>query len=454
MGSIIKVITGNLDESDAQNYDAAITSLIDSQNKTNSVVLEQTTLLQESITKFNSSIYKLAHNQVVLESRIMQIQQAFKEARSNNLQDFHYFLIQMIFTQIMQSFQTIYDQLEKIESAISFSKTNTFHNSIVEPNELLTEMSRIAKILVDNSRFPFEPILKNILLLESVISIKSYSNQNRINFVLEVPIVEKEIYNYFRLYPLPVFHENQLRLIIPQNFYLILNENNYATSSQRCHEILDNNFLCQENTLQIQDNPPCEIQLINYANDASACKSTSVTLSKTKVQKLEKDYWIVIATKRTILKRNCFGNKDNFRIFGSYVIKMVKNCEVEIDGNFLKIYDSYRTSVYPSIPEINIPGDIKLKIENLTFNPLKLDNIDIGEIKRIYHALEGQRTRLNNPVGATLHFNNISIWTIVLYVIVICAVAYVIGVCRQKLKAKNIRQDEPARTPRAMDIQL
>ena len=54
-----------------------------------------------------------------------------------------YVITSSFLIEALASLQTIYDILEKIEIAITFSKLNTFHNSIVDPKELLNSIEAI-----------------------------------------------------------------------------------------------------------------------------------------------------------------------------------------------------------------------------------------------------------------------------------------------------------------------
>lgn len=145
----------------------------------------------------------------------------------------------MVINDITKEFQIIYEILERIETAITFSKINTFHNSIVNPNELFSQLLSISKI-IKTIRLLFEPEIKNLIHFERAIEIKSYSKENKIVFIIEIPLVEKEKYDYFHLYPLPIQRNNTFKIFIPMSKYLIMNEKNFAFLDQPCKEINSN----------------------------------------------------------------------------------------------------------------------------------------------------------------------------------------------------------------------
>lgn len=64
LGSVIKVITGNLDQQDPQNYDKAIATLTHNQKELKTLNNQQITLLKESINKFKNITQSLSQNQI------------------------------------------------------------------------------------------------------------------------------------------------------------------------------------------------------------------------------------------------------------------------------------------------------------------------------------------------------------------------------------------------------
>lgn len=76
--------------------------------------------------------------------------------------------------------------------------------------------------------------------MDKVIQIKSYSKDNKIIFILEVPTVEIESYNYYHLYSFQIKHGNNFKTIIPQSKYLIQNERKYALFNEHCKEMRNN----------------------------------------------------------------------------------------------------------------------------------------------------------------------------------------------------------------------
>lgn len=442
LGSIIKAITGNLDQEDARKYNEAIETLSNNQFKIKTLIKGQITLLQSSIEKFKNNTNILIHNQGVLESRIMQLEKIIKIKEHVDI-ELASFYLQILLFQIITAFQAIYDVLEKIEVAITFAKLNTFHNSIIDPNDLVSDISLIGDQL-KNNKLPFEPILENILMIEKIMEIKSYSKGNQIIFIIEIPIVENQNYNYYHLYPLPTPTSNSFKAIIPQSKFLLSNEQSYALTNIGCQEITPDEFLCQQiNPTRLKMDSPCEVQILNYANNLTNCKRVPFLLKDAKVQKVEKNQWIIISPINVVAVQKCGKYKDNVPLNGTYLIELNDQCEVRINDNILKTVRNVDPNSNPfRIPRLDFAIN-KISDSDLDLKPLEIDSLNLDEFKNIQTALETQRKNLDKINSAPIRFHSVSAYTILLYAF-ICLTIFVIICyrCLQKYKMPKVQSEQ------------
>lgn len=441
LGSIIKVITGNLDYSDAEKFDKAIDTLSDNQVKIKTLVNEQITLLQKSIKAFNESTQILANNQEVLKSRILQIENILKNIDTRNIETYQFFLIQTTFSQIITAFKIIYDVLERIEVAITFSKINVLHNSIIEPNELLLEIKTIEKHIQGN-KLPFEPTLDNILYFEKTIEIKSFSKDNKIMFVLEIPIVEKWNYNYYHLFPLPTRKGKLFRAILPKAKYLILNENEYSLFDTKCEDISKETFMCYEaNPVKINTEAPCEIHMLKFTMNTTTCQGYTVEIKQTKIQKLEQNKWAIIAPETAVAVQKCDSDEENIPLQGTYVLELNSRCTVKIGETDLKTYQDFNT-VYRNIelPNLDLMNN-EIMDSNISFNVLKLDAINLDDIKYVNHALDIEKEYVHNISKDYTNPFHVNAWIIIIYVILIILFLYFLyRIVSNKYKTRSVQQ--------------
>lgn len=194
-----------------------------------------------------------------------------------------------VLAQITTEYQSIVQSLENLENAITYSKLNVLHNSIIKPSDLLNEIKNISQFIHTGHKLPFEPKLENLLLFEKMTTMKSYSKLNQIIFIIEVPLVENENYSYFKLFSLPIPKDSTFQSILPLSKYLILNGRRFATMDEPCDVVTETTHICKElNPSIIDASSPCELKLMNVEQNLSNCEFIQVTLTKTKFEKLSK----------------------------------------------------------------------------------------------------------------------------------------------------------------------
>lgn len=418
LGSIIKTITGNLDQNDAYRYDNAISKLSKNDQKIKSLINEQITLVKSTIRNFDNQINNVSANQKILNSRISRLEKLIVETKRNETNHYKYFLTYITLNQVLTEIQIIYNILEKLETAITFSKLNTFHNSIINPNLLLKEIKSINKHLKLN-KLPLKPEIDNIILYEKIITVKSYSKRNIIVFILELPIIDKNVYNYYHMYSLPVFNQNKFEIIIPNNKYVIINNEYYATFNQPCKIIQNQEYLCEISNLnQLKSfNLPCEIQLLQYSKNVSNCLKTPVDFGDLKIQKVENNKYIIVLNHAKIVIKNCKGSTDKFLLNGTNLIELNNECSLQIDGTLIQNFENDLRNEFieitlPKLNFINISND-----EIKGIKPIKLNSINLDETKNVLQRLETERKNLNQ-IEPIVHFHTISFWTILTYIII------------------------------------
>lgn len=425
LGSIIKSITGNLDHYDAERYDDAIATLTNNQGKLKIILKDQISLLQTSIKNFQENVKTLQHNQVVLKSRILQLEQVIKSTTLSGLRDFDYFLLEVVLSQITNSMQIIYDTFEKIEVATTFAKLNVFHNSIVDSRTLINEINEISKN-ISNIKFPFESKLEDVRLIEKTIRTHTYFKNGNAIFTLEIPVVENKKYDYFRLHPLPVrSNSNQFKVIIPNSKFLILNEKHYANFNEACLEMKPQEYLCEDlprRKITSKDDP-CEIQLLRYSKSIHNCHPIPAIVQEIQVKKINMNEYLTVIPNVTVATQRCRKSKSNIPLNGTYLIEIDDICEIEIQNIILK---TFKTNSRPNFGIFNMPSielpDAKPKLKKLN---LYLPNQE-GH-KFVLDQLDEDSKRINQILEKPIQLKSISIFTIFLYVVLtVLATIYVV----------------------------
>lgn len=255
LGSLIKFVTGNLDSDDAIKYNDAIKNLSNQQNGLKLLMKEQIKLTTTAIDKFNSSIRKLASNQMVLQERIFQIEYIINATNVYKTKSEHKLIIISIYFQLITALNNIKDILEELEETITFGGMKVMHQSILSPEELIEELLEIKPTLT-TTKFPVPLEKENYPEFQKLIHIKMFIQNSKIHFILEIPIVELIDYNYYHLYSCPIQKNSVYSTIIPQAKFLLINEQSYALNNQECIEINSNQYMCEFDTNPIEENSP------------------------------------------------------------------------------------------------------------------------------------------------------------------------------------------------------
>jgi len=95
------------------------------------------------------------------------------------------------------------------------------------------------------------------------ITVESYIFNNKVNFLLRMPITFPAKLNYYQF----LFSSNtcteSLKVILPKRKYLLKNKLHYSYRNTECTKIKDQYYVCDKMELQTLDvNSSCEVQLL------------------------------------------------------------------------------------------------------------------------------------------------------------------------------------------------
>lgn len=420
VGSIFKSITGNLDASDGERYEQLIKELQNNQNKLKSNILKENAISINLIEQFNNTIHKISSNEQLLESKLNQIglivqKGTFKE-NANYIKD--------TLNQIINLYEIIDSILQDIENAITFSKLKILHPSIIKTESLYFELRKIQK-LVSAKSMPLDVTLTNTLLYEKLIKVESFILNNKITFLIRIPITHQSYFDYYHLYSIPIYKQEQFKAIVPKNKFLIKNKLHFAYRSTECQEIQENRYICDKMDLaEITTESPCAVQLLEASNRLQSCQQIKVQISKLISNQLDlSSKWIIIIPREEIIKLECFSQEEHIKLFGTYIAEIPKNCKLVSTNNQEMIVNNLHTEPTENqpilFPDLNQEPKL-LPTLNLSVH---LEDLKLDELQRIRsHILENQLDL--TPFSEIKPFP--SIWTIIIYLIIITVIGYLL----------------------------
>ncbi|EEZ99860.1 Envelope fusion protein-like Protein [Tribolium castaneum] len=329
------------------------------------------------------------------------------------------------FLKIITFSEEILRILENLETAVSFAKLKTLHNSIIIPEDLLHEL-KIVKENLNYKNFAFEPRKKNILLYEGIIEIKAYQKDKKLSFIFEVPLTELQNYHYYQLYPFPICsNPKSCQVIIPSHKFLFLNEYYFTLTNEKCNEVKPGDYICNlPQTKKISQDAPCEIQLLKFTQKYQDCQILHIQINDLQIQKVDKNQWIGIFPTEQPVTSICNQDEESLSIKGSYVIVVPDGCKLQMNSTTLQTYQNPDFPKIPiQLPKIEISEMDSRKENFLHLEPLELKKIDLNNLQPVYHQMQQIEETLRREDDEPISYNT-NIWTILIYVLLLAVALY------------------------------
>lgn len=429
LGGIIKSISGNLDNEDAIRYDKAIQELIKNQDKLKEVSIKQISLVTKAIDKFEKTIKTIQNNQILLEKRLSRLEQEITRRSKLNI----------LLNQMILLVNIINENLDIITNALTFARKGVYHPSIVPPDDLMNEMKNIK--INEDLKLPVKPENDNLHAIESILKVKAFSKGSVITFIVRIPLVKKEFYHYYHVYPLPTqVNQTWFKQINPSKPYVAISDNSYVMMREKCQELQNNEFICEHNEeRRINQDTACEIQLLSYSNHYESCMPELIEINEVKVEKLEFNRWILVLPKPMKIVKQCKNLKEFELLEGTALAEIQSNeCNIKINEINLKIFENENTKVIlPSLPELK--EDMN---RSRVYRKLEAGNKD-EEIQGIQENFQDLQKEIEEINQVEFHERPITIYDI-LIIIILCLVA--VSVALKYGRRKNKRKQPEKKT--------
>lgn len=202
---------------------------------------------------------------------------------------------------------TVNEILDNLENAIMFAHLNVLHPSIITIDQLKILIESIPNLL---------PNFNNIQSYYSIASSQLYYKNDKIIISIHFPIIEKDEYNYFKLFPIP---KNNL-IIVPKKPFLLINPSKEYFMDEECPQVEDM-YICRPEDLTSSEN--CIVKLIK--NQQHECKLSPVILRNPIIETINSGHLIVVPTNRTSIQKIC-KNSGFLNIDQPSLITISENC--------------------------------------------------------------------------------------------------------------------------------
>lgn len=376
-------------------------------------------IVKSTINNFNSTIYKLNQNEIKLNTQINNLNEIFSQITKTENSLLYTSKLNNLLNIIEGSLLSISNLLDTTLSSILFSKLNILHPSVISPLSLYNELSKHSNYMNKKLDFPVPLSIRNIHSIIDVSRLSSYYYNNKVIFVLLVPLITADRFMVYKTLPLPTPHDDSFKtfaLIQPSSSYIALSDDrmHYAMldTLDKCRIIDSNYSICELTTLySCLSSPNCESKILTEVTLSlpSECNAKIVYGQIDIWQKLRNNKWIFVQSVPNKLTIRCDDNIVDHSIIGTGIVKLASNCIGYSKTIQLNPSNSYVFLMKSSL-DINFDITVDDCCKRDTFNkslpyltPISLSKINLDTLKYTDHQLNNLEQELNN-VEKESHF--------------------------------------------------
>lgn len=259
LGTVLKAITGNLDNNDKEAYDKILNGLDKRYSKQYSIV-------NQLIAHYNNTLQTIRSNNDQIRTKFAEIKSIINpfDGQIALYADFVYHL--------HTSMTLILNTMSEIETSITFCKLGVLHPSIISTHVLEEELSKLSLNLTDT------------LTYESLIKVQCHIRSNKIVYFLTLPVYQNVIYHLYYLYPTPWYVDGSYTTIVPKFKYLLKgrSKDSIIPLTDRC--LLNEMFYCDIKLLS-QAAARCERNILSNGSP-SICQFTKLDINTNYVSRI------------------------------------------------------------------------------------------------------------------------------------------------------------------------
>lgn len=465
VGTIFKHIFGTLDEDDANKYNHAIQTLYNTNRNLSSNLARSIFVSNSAISTFNSSIIELNKNQFLLTDAMDKMSLIIKNVSDiTNAVSFQNNLNQIL-NVLEATLLTLSYKVEDLVSSILFVKSNTIHPSVITPKQLYEDIIINFKNIPKHKEFPVELSLNNIHLLMNLVDLVAYYLDNKLVFVVKIPLVNLISYNLYKSVPIPVPHDanmpNSYALIITPKSYVGLSEDRKTYFSidnlELCKTIINNHFVCNSlDILSVINNPNCEIEIMTKAVEVlpEKCTTKFIYGNIDIWHKLNGNKWIFVQSNHAKLTIECKHICVDKVISGTGILLLKPDCTAFCKDIKLDARENFNLTTSLVISNFNIVNDSCCNLKR--FTELSLTKLAVPEINNVnLESLKLLNDLPNQFVEDTFLYDNtipntVSLsFSVIAFIVIISLMIYnvKVGICYKRKLVINPKQENISMNP-------
>lgn len=395
LGSIIKSISGNLDNNDLLDLERKLTH--------NEVLIKHHISLT---TKALDSFHTILTN-VTSQQNYMNV----KLTHEVHTQSIELLLIELVFQA-----ETVNDLFKQLNEGIVFAQHSIFHTSIMSQALVQRALRTIPESQrIDATMSQLMPLIRISIHFEPL------------SYILKIPVLNKRSFEYITTVPIIHSQNHHGSYPISQTLQVLKGED--VRLVQNCKKL--NYFICEEQTLNV---PSCERDLILH-QDIKHCNFTTIFCPASYTQRISENAIYIYSDKPQQYTQKCASGLWTKTLENSVVLN-IDECSYDING--MTLTQTIHTREKIAAPKFDL---LKYSTE---FTPIFLEGTS-KELEKQLHALS---TLNKQPKEKMLHTN-----TLTVNVFTTCGIIGIIFLVCYFIKRRNIPQREVVLTPTSIPLQ-
>lgn len=445
IGTLFKQVFGTLDEDDALRYDSAIESVQNDGRKLASLVKQNILISVSTISSFNKTIHKIKTNEDKLSYVLDNLSKNLSNVTIITNDLLYKSHLNSVLNMLESTIITLSFQLEDIVNAITLSSQNILHPSIISPEQLFRELADNYRHLPSNLELPISLDLSLIHTILNICSVSCYYLNNRIVFVLKIPLVLPKEFNLYHSVALPTPYKldnpDTFSMITPSNKYIAITKDKtyYCNiqSLQECKQTTPQNYMCDvTNEYQTSAKLSCESELISrsISEVPNQCETRFVYGSVDIWKPLVNNRWIYVQSKLSKLSIDCVDSEIfETNVIGTGILNLPSHCIAYCKSSrLIPKRNSFNTTLPVTNYNFSLINDSCCSISKLdkiksNVSPITLENIDLDDLrekKEILQSFIAQTEEIQNSPHIIKYGTHYSITTLFLSIIIIVFIFY------------------------------
>lgn len=387
-GDILKTLFGTMSNQDAELISQNLKLLNENQDHLDKLMKQQTSVLKNSLHVYNKTFVLLSEEIQTLERDIFNITRSINYLQENQFTHQRLFEETQLVSEAFSLFILISEQFEEAQEeliqVILAAEQGKLHPLLFTPEMILEELQRISSRISEGLSFPIELSVHEIHNIYDIISLQSFHYDNKLCFVLQIPLINTQIFEKFRITPVPKFLGNQTFVfILPhQNFIAIDTLHEYfvwptVNQLQTCKKLKDAQLCKNEAPIElIHMSQTCEVLLFiskTHQEIPDSCQTRAIKLKTSMfVQLSSLNTWLYLVPYQEQVNVLCERKTSDLVAINQVgIIKINPKCEIRTNTLILKGETNFQSNITTSYKTFIITNKTEIDWKLSSKEPLK-----------------------------------------------------------------------------------